>query len=167
VGEKEAISLSFETDSAEQTLGLGVELADLLRPGDVVLLVGELGAGKTCLAQGIARGMGIGEQVTSPTFTILREYSGRMPFYHLDAYRLEGPADLYEIGVDEYLEGEGVLVVEWGDRVRDFFPPGYLEIKLDFAVGDEERLIRLLPRGDEWERRLRRMPARGDGHAQG
>lgn len=165
MGEEETISLSFKTDSAEQTFGLGAELADLLSPGDVVLLVGELGAGKTCLAQGIARGMGIGEQVTSPTFTILREYSGRMPLYHLDAYRLDGPADLFDIGVDEYLEGKGVLVVEWGDRVRDFFPPGYLEVRLDFAGGDEERLIRFLPLGDEWEKRLRGMQARGNRRA--
>jgi len=165
VGEEKAISLSFMTDSAERTFGLGAELAELLRPGDVVLLVGELGAGKTCLAQGIARGMGVREQVTSPTFTIMREYSGRMPFYHLDAYRLDGPADLYDIGVDEYMEGEGVLVVEWGDRVRDFFPPGYLEVRLDFAGGEEERLIRFLPGGDAWEWRLRGMPARGERRA--
>ncbi|MBN2025935.1 MAG: tRNA (adenosine(37)-N6)-threonylcarbamoyltransferase complex ATPase subunit type 1 TsaE [Actinobacteria bacterium] len=162
MGEEGTVSLVFKTESAEQTFGLGVEFASLLRPGDVVLLVGELGAGKTCLAQGIARGVGVGEQVTSPTFTIMREYRGRMPLYHLDAYRLEGPEDLYDIGVEEYLEGEGVLVVEWGDRVREFFPPGYLEVRLDFTGGDEERLVGFLPQGDAWERRLRRMPAKGE-----
>ncbi|RJP35292.1 MAG: tRNA (adenosine(37)-N6)-threonylcarbamoyltransferase complex ATPase subunit type 1 TsaE [Actinobacteria bacterium] len=155
---------SFRTECAEETFGLGLALAELLRPGDVVLLVGELGAGKTCFVQGIARGMGVGEHVTSPTFTLMREYCGRLPLYHLDAYRLQDASDLYAIGVDEYLDGEGVLLVEWGDRVRDFFPPGYLEVRFDFAGGDEERCLHFLPRGGKWEDRLPGMPFEGERH---
>ncbi len=96
--------LAREAHSADETRELGSALAGLLRPGDVVLLVGELGAGKTCFAQGVAHGLEVREQVTSPTFTLIREYRGRLPLYHLDAYRLEGAADLFAIGADEYLD---------------------------------------------------------------
>ncbi len=152
---------AYETRFAGETQALGLALAALLRPGDVVLLVGELGTGKTCFAQGVARGLGIVEQVTSPTFTLMREYRGRIPLYHLDAYRLEGSEDLFAIGVDEYLEGDGALLVEWGDRAREFFTPEYLEVRFDFANGDEERRVCFIPRGASWERRLPEMPAGG------
>lgn len=148
----------FETRSAGETRELGKALADLLRPGDVLLLVGELGAGKTCLAKGLARGLGIKEKVLSPTFTLLREYQGRLPLYHLDAYRLEGPWDLFEIGVDEYLEGEGVLLVEWGDRARGFFTQDFLEIKMEFTQREGERNIHIISRSDSWRERLRELP---------
>ncbi len=144
----------FKTASEEETREFAGRLASLLRPGDTVLLVGELGAGKTRLAQGIARGLGVTERVTSPTFTLLREYHGRIPLYHLDAYRLEGPWDLYDLGMEEYLEGEGVLVVEWGDRARSFFGPQALEVEIAFGEGENERVIRLYIRGGDWERRL-------------
>lgn len=159
--------LRFRTESAGETFELGLAVADLMRPGDVILLVGELGTGKTCFAQGIARGMGIEKQVTSPTYTLMREYQGRMSLYHLDAYRLEGPADLYHIGVDEYLEGEGIIVVEWGERVRGFFDPEYLEVKLDFAEDDDERHVLLLPHGSTWESRLQGMREEGSRHGAG
>jgi len=157
----------LRTESAGETFELGLAVAGLLRPGDVVLLVGELGTGKTCFTQGVARGMGIEKQVTSPTYTLMRVYQGRIPLYHLDAYRLEGPADLYDIGVDEYLEGEGIIVVEWGERVRCFFDPEYLEVRLDFAEGDDERHVRLLPHGSSWEIRLQGMREEGSRHGAG
>ncbi len=165
VGAEEA-GWGFRTKSAAETFALGLALADLLSPGDVVLLAGELGTGKTSFAQGIARGMGIAEQVTSPTFTLMREYQGRMPLYHIDAYRMDGPLDLYDIGVDEYMEGEAVLVVEWGERVRDFFGSDYLEVRLGFADGEDERQVCFLPHGGTWQRRLQGMQAGGDRHAQ-
>jgi tRNA threonylcarbamoyladenosine biosynthesis protein TsaE len=158
---------SYETRSAGETQGLGRELASLLRPGDVVLLLGELGAGKTCFAQGVARGLGVGEQVTSPTFTLMREYRGRMPLYHLDAYRLHGSADLFAIGVDEYLERDGVLMVEWGDRARDFFSMEHLEVGFSFGGGDEERRVVFTPRGDSWARRLLETQSGGGEHGRG
>ena len=142
------------TRSPEETRELGGRVARILRPGDVLLLVGELGAGKTCFAQGLARGLGVRERVTSPTFTLVREYQGRLPLIHLDAYRLEGPLDLYEIGIEDYLEGDGVLMVEWGDRVRGFFDPPFLEVRLEYARGEEERRVSLVPVGGDWAERL-------------
>ncbi len=150
-----------------ETRELGGRLATVLRPGDVLLLVGELGAGKTCFVQGLARGLGVAEQVTSPTFTLLREYQGRLPLYHLDAYRLEGPGDLFDIGVEEYLEGEGVLVVEWGDRARDFFSLDHLEIGFEFANGDDERHIRFVAHGASWEERMPELKGLGGRYARG
>jgi len=145
--------LDFRMYCADDTRELGSALAGLLVPGDVVLLIGELGAGKTCFAQGVAHGLEVREQVTSPTFTLMREYRGRLPLYHLDAYRLDGAADLFSIGVDEYLDGDGVLLVEWGDRAREFFTVDHLEVGILFGTGDEERRIVFTPHGDSWARR--------------
>jgi len=152
----------YETGSAEETQGLGRELSSLLLPGDVVLLEGDLGAGKTCFAQGVARGLGVSEQVTSPTFTLIREYRGRIPLYHLDAYRLEGAADLFSIGVEEYLEGDGVLLVEWGERAPGFFEMERLEVRFSFGEGDDDRRVAFTPCGDSWCGRISGMPREGE-----
>ncbi len=148
-----SVPLTRETHSSDETRELGSSLAGLLRPDDVVLLIGELGTGKTCFAQGVAHGLEVREQVTSPTFTLMREYRGRMPLYHLDAYRLEGAADLFAIGVDEYLDAGGILLVEWGDRARDFFTVDHLEIDFFFGASDEERRILFTPCGNSWASR--------------
>lgn len=167
MSEKTPQSTGFITHSAEETRGLGKALACLLRPGDVVLLDGELGAGKTCFAQGVAHGLGIAQQVTSPTFTLMREYKGIMPLYHLDLYRLDGPADLRGIGVEEYLDSEGVLLVEWGDRAREFFGEERLEIAFFFGAGEDDRSVVFTPRGASWRQRsLAALPGgivHGDG----
>lgn len=105
--------------SAEQTEAFGRALADRLQPGDVVALCGDLGAGKTALTRGIARGLGIGGAVTSPTYTIVNEYAGgRMPLFHFDLYRLSGAEDLFDIGWEDYLSRGGVCVVEWSERAE-------------------------------------------------
>lgn len=132
-------------------------LAELLRPGDVVLLVGELGTGKTCFVRGMAEGLGVQEKVLSPTFTLLREYRGHIPLCHLDAYRLEGAWDLYDLGLEEFLEAEWIIAVEWGDRVRDFFREDHLEVRIYFGDGEDERLIQFIPRGASWVGRLRML----------
>lgn len=156
------------TRSEEETEEWGRRLAALLRPGDCLLLVGELGAGKTCLVRGVARGLGIDERITSPTFILLREHRGRIPLYHLDAYRLEGPEDLFMLGVEELAEGEGVLAVEWGDRVRGFFRGDFLEIEMR-TLGDSERELVFVPHGRSWRDRLEglsspfRVKAGGEG----
>jgi len=162
LNQETAGSMVFLTRGAGETHELGRALAELLRPGDVVLLMGDLGTGKTCFAQGLARGLGVEDQVTSPTFTLMREYRGRISLYHLDAYRLHGSGDLYAIGVDEYLDMEGVLVVEWGDRAGGFFDMERLEVRFSFMDGEEQRRLVFTPRGSSWSQRLQEMP-RGRG----
>jgi tRNA threonylcarbamoyladenosine biosynthesis protein TsaE len=127
------------SDSAQQTHDLGKYLGENLRPGDLVALCGELGAGKTCLTQGIARGLGVPEayQVTSPTFTIINEYPGRLILYHLDLYRLSGVRDLDEIGYDDCFNERGVVVMEWAEKVREVLPEGALFITITYI--DEQR----------------------------
>ena len=127
------------TNSAEETRALGEKLASGLKPGDVVLLKGELGAGKSELTRGIARGLGVTETVTSPSFTILNVYeSGRYPLYHFDWYRLESAEELYELGMDEYLGGDGIAVVEWAERCPEAIPETYMQIGIT-ATGEEQR----------------------------
>ncbi len=129
------------THSAEETRRLGERLAGVLRPGDTVLLTGDLGAGKSELARGVARGLGVTETVTSPSFTILNVYeSGRVPFYHFDWYRLESEDELYELGMDEDLGGDGIAMVEWPERCRDAVPSDCLKLKLT-VTGENSREI--------------------------
>lgn len=121
--------------SPEETFRIGRLLADGLQAGDVVALIGELGSGKTCLTQGIARGLGVpeGYAVTSPTFTLINEYPGQtLPLYHLDVYRLTGYEDLPEMGYDEYLYGRGVMVIEWAEKIREAVPVGALFVVMTY-----------------------------------
>lgn len=136
------------THSPEETRALGAQLARQLQPGDVLLLLGDLGAGKSEMTRGIARGLGVQATVTSPSFTILNVYEdGRIPLYHFDWYRLESSEELYEMGMDEYLGGDGVAVVEWPSQCPDAVPENCLEVNIQ-PTGDSERCITLTPRGD-------------------
>ena len=129
------------TKSPEETRAWGRKLARQLKPGDVVLLEGELGAGKSELARGVAGGLGVTETVTSPSFTILNVYeSGRVPLYHFDWYRLESAEELYELGMDEYLGGDGIALVEWPGRCPDAVPENCLRIRIG-AEGENSRRI--------------------------
>ena len=122
------------TNSAAETRALGERLAKQLKAGDVILLEGELGAGKSELARGVAKGLGVQETVTSPSFTILNVYeSGRIPLYHFDWYRLESAEELYELGMDEYLGGDGIALVEWPERCPDAVPEGSI-LPVRYAV---------------------------------
>jgi len=140
--------------SASQTRKLGACLASLLKPGDLILLQGPFGAGKTVFAQGIAAGLGIEEAVTSPSFTLVNEYRrGRLPLFHLDLYRIGSPAEALELGLDEYLEGGGVAVAEWPDRVEAAFPHEHLLIR--FAVADaRHRELVFEARGERYRKLL-------------
>jgi tRNA threonylcarbamoyladenosine biosynthesis protein TsaE len=111
-------------------------------PGAVVALFGGLGAGKTCLAAGIARGLGISETVVSPTYTIINEYPGRMPLYHIDAYRLTGDEDFKNTGAFELLHGRGIALVEWSERIPNSLPPGAVSISIEIA-GEKTRIFRI------------------------
>lgn len=123
-------------------MALGERIAPLLPPGSVIALRGTLGAGKTCFAKGVARGLGIGEEVTSPTYTIIAEYEGALPFYHIDAYRLEGDEDFEALGARELLYGQGISVIEWSERLPLSIPLEALVVELRILEGDK-RSIRL------------------------
>jgi tRNA threonylcarbamoyladenosine biosynthesis protein TsaE len=122
------------THSPGETHGLGVILGQLVRPGLVMVLRGQLGAGKTCLAQGVGRGLGIEDPIKSPTFTLVHEYQGRLAFYHLDLFRLDGP-ELEGIGLEEYLDVGGVTLVEWGEKAAWVLPADRLEIEITLQPG--------------------------------
>ncbi len=139
------------TNSAEQTRQLAEKLAAFLSAGSLITLSGQLGAGKTTFTQGLAKGLGIEKRVISPTFTILRIYQGRMPLYHIDAYRLEGnDADL---GFEEMMEDDGVCVIEWPDFLRDRLPEEYLEISITLEK-DFSRVLSVNARGEKYEKIL-------------
>lgn len=136
------------THSPKETRSLGEELGKLLRPGDVLVLRGEMGAGKSELTRGIAKGLQVDGPILSPTFTIMQAYdSGRLPLYHFDWYRIDDPEELFEIGTEEYLSGEGVSVVEWPDRALFLLPETYLQISLAYGAGENERVIEITPVG--------------------
>lgn len=137
----------------------------MAQPGHIVLLVGSLGSGKTCLVQGLARGLGIEDSVVSPSFVLLREYHGRLPLYHIDLYRLEKPAEVADLGLEDYLYGAGVSVVEWADRGRGLFPPKHLLIELSF-VSDMERQLIIKPRGQSYQALVAGLKGWG-GHGTG
>ena len=136
--------------SPEQTQKLGVRIGELALPGDTFLLVGNLGAGKTCLTQGIALGLGIDDYVLSPTFVIMREMYGRLPLYHIDLYRLDNINESIDLGLDDYLYGEGICVVEWAEKAISILPRKRLLIKVDY-LSDTERSFRMVPEGERFE----------------
>ena len=141
------------TKSADDTRELGAALASIVTRGDVVLLAGDLGAGKTTLTQGFARGLGITEQVTSPTFVLMRPYDGRLPLVHVDAYRLEHLQEVIDLGLPELLDDGAVAVIEWGDVVAPALPPDFLEVRLEYREGEDEREVHLRYAGPRWAAR--------------
>ena len=139
----------FETHSAEETRALAAALGAHLRPGDVLCLIGDLGAGKTTFTQGLALGLGLppDEPVNSPTFTLLAEHpGGRLPLYHFDVYRLEDSSGLYDLAFNEYLDSGGVVVIEWADKITDALPADRLDIALT-VEGSDDRQITLTAHG--------------------
>jgi tRNA threonylcarbamoyladenosine biosynthesis protein TsaE len=139
--------------SHEDTRAIGEAVGGLLVAGDVVSLTGDLGAGKTTFVQGAARALQVSQPVLSPTFTLVREYRGLLPVYHLDVYRLERLREVEDLGFDEYLEGEGVVFVEWGDAIERLLPPEHLQVELTLPDETETRRLTLELRGASWERR--------------
>lgn len=122
----------------------GIELAKTLKPGDMIALIGDLGAGKTTLTKSIAEGLGITEMITSPTFTIVREYhEGRLPLYHFDVYRITSREEMYELGYEEYFFGQGVCVIEWADLIMDLIPENSIIINMEYGAGESERICEI------------------------
>ena len=118
----------LQSSSADSTREIGREIGSRARKGDVVLLTGDLGAGKTTLAQGILHGLGSNEFARSPTFVLVNEYNARLPLYHMDLYRLDSFEDVEGLGLDDYLFGDGLCVVEWADKAEDYFPVDHLSV---------------------------------------
>lgn len=129
------------TKSDAETLKAGEKFAGTLKPGDVVALDGDLGAGKTVFARGIAKGLGIAEVIVSPTFTILREYEGNPPLYHFDVYRIGDPDELFDIGFSEYLDGEGISVVEWAEKVPELLPGRTICVRIEKTGNNTREII--------------------------
>lgn len=124
-----------------ETEKFGVALASLLKPGDVVCLIGDLGTGKTALTKAIAKGLGITKTVTSPTFTLVQEYlEGRLPLYHFDVYRIEDSSEMFEIGFEDYLYGQGVCVIEWADQIMEALPEDKIIIKMNYGPKEGSRI---------------------------
>ncbi|HEX9868055.1 MAG TPA: tRNA (adenosine(37)-N6)-threonylcarbamoyltransferase complex ATPase subunit type 1 TsaE [Candidatus Tectomicrobia bacterium] len=169
------MSLQVVSQSAIDTQALGKQLGCLLEAGDIVCLYGELGSGKTVLSKGIARGLGVADEdrVRSPSFVLIHRYQGRVPMYHADLYRLDGPTDIADIGLREFLVGDGVAVIEWADKLEASLPSERLDIILAHQE-EQTRLITVTPQGARYLQRfeqwlaLLRVPGntcdpRGDG----
>jgi tRNA threonylcarbamoyladenosine biosynthesis protein TsaE len=134
----------IETYSAEETIVAGSTYASFLKTGDVLALFGELGTGKTRFIQGVCKGLGVREHVASPTFVIVNEYNtGRLKVYHFDFYRIKSLAEAREIGFEEYLDGNGVCLIEWADRVKDLLPPKRYDVQLKLGNDENTRLIEI------------------------
>jgi tRNA threonylcarbamoyladenosine biosynthesis protein TsaE len=142
-------NLSLVSHSPEETQKLGIRLGELAQAGDVFLLVGDLGTGKTCLTQGIAWGLGIQEYALSPSFVIIRELKGRLPLYHIDLYRLDHIEESIDLGLDDYLYGRGVCVVEWAEKALSILPQENLLIQIEY-LADTERSLHLQSRGKRY-----------------
>jgi tRNA threonylcarbamoyladenosine biosynthesis protein TsaE len=153
------VTVVAATGSVEGTRDLGAALAELLRPGDVLVLTGDLGAGKTALTQGLGRGLGVTAPITSPTFTLAQVYEGRLRMHHLDVYRLERPEEALDLGLPELLDDEGVVVVEWGEAILAELPADHLEVRLTFGAGDDDRRIAVRANGRRWVARERSLAA--------
>ncbi len=142
--------MRYESNSPRETEKIGNLFGGIARRGNIYTLSGDLGTGKTVLAQGFAKGLGIRELVNSPTFTIVNEYTtGVMPFYHFDVYRISDPEEMYEIGFEDYLYGDGICLIEWGELIRDILPENTISIRIekDLSKGEDYRLIHI---NGEW-----------------
>ena len=148
-------SMRAVTTSVEQTRRVGAALAELARHRDLLLLVGDLGAGKTAFAQGFGRGLGVTEPITSPTFALVQGYFGRLPLHHLDVYRLEQVTEAADLGLAELLDDGSVTLIEWGDTITGVLPRDYLEVRITFGEGPDDRVLELTAVGPRWQARAK------------
>lgn len=161
---KVVMIMEFLSNSPEDTEDIGRILGSIAQRGYIVCLEGELGAGKTQFAKGFAKGLGINEHITSPTFTIINEYNGRIPLYHFDAYRINDVEEMYEIGCDEYFFGEGVCLIEWANLIEDIIPKENIKISVskDMEQGVYFRKITLETSGEKYEPVCRKIIEKWD-----
>jgi tRNA threonylcarbamoyladenosine biosynthesis protein TsaE len=148
----------LQTRSTSETIRTGKRLGRLLEPGDVVALVGDLGTGKTQFIKGLAEGAGVGKAtyVSSPSFTLINEYSGRIPFYHIDLFRLESEKEVEDLGLEEYVPGNGITAIEWADKVSSLLPEELLLVKIHYT-GEHSRTIDITPKGKRYEQLMNRL----------
>ncbi|MBW3575678.1 MAG: tRNA (adenosine(37)-N6)-threonylcarbamoyltransferase complex ATPase subunit type 1 TsaE [Actinobacteria bacterium] len=151
------MNLTVTTHGVEQTRALAAAVAGLAEPGDLLVLVGDLGTGKTAFAQGFARGLHIDEPVTSPTFTLVRSYTGRLVLHHVDVYRLDRLQEALDLDLPQLIDDGGVTLIEWGDAVVPALPPEFLEVRLGYGEADDHRSVALRPVGHRWAARERRL----------
>jgi tRNA threonylcarbamoyladenosine biosynthesis protein TsaE len=151
------MSLHARTRSVDETRALAGALAEVAVAGDLLVLAGELGAGKTAFVQGFARALGVEGPVTSPTFTLANRYEGRLEVNHLDVYRLEQLDEVVELGLAELIDGPGVTLVEWGEAIMPVLGSDLLEVRLTFGDGDDERVVACRPMGTRWAARQRAL----------
>jgi tRNA threonylcarbamoyladenosine biosynthesis protein TsaE len=149
--------IAARTSSVDATRELAAALSELARSGDVVVLAGDLGAGKTAFVQGFGRGLGVNDPITSPTFTLANQYEGRLLVHHIDVYRLDHLNEVLDIGLSELLDDEAVVLVEWGDVILPTIPNDYLEVRLTFGEGDDDRLLSFSTVGSRWSARQRAL----------
>jgi tRNA threonylcarbamoyladenosine biosynthesis protein TsaE len=149
-------TLKLVTHSPEETRALGFDLGSLAQAGYIYLLSGNLGVGKTCLTQGIVWGLGSQEYALSPTFVLMREIKGRLPLYHIDLYRLDHIAEISDLGLDDYLYGKGLCVIEWAEKGLSILPAEHLLINIDYLT-DNERSFKLSAYGKSYEILLNRL----------
>jgi len=145
--------ISITSNSPKDTEKIGAAIAKFLNKGDIISLSGELGTGKTCLIRGIVGALGGGQNVTSASFTLLSMYEASIPVYHFDAYRLDDPAQALYLGLDDYIFGDGITIIEWGDRISGILPDGCLFIEIEY-LDDEDRRITMFSDSKDWQNRL-------------
>lgn len=156
--------LRLQSESADETRGLGEALGRLLEAGDLVALSGEMGSGKTVFAQGVALGLDVSEPVNSPTFALVHEYAGRVPVWHLDTYRVQSRDELIDLSWQDLLAGGGVILVEWPERIRAALPPDHMDVALHYGDGDA-RVIEIAAHGTRPNSLLRLLAERPPGGA--
>ncbi len=142
-------------EDENKTKELGEKLGNLVDAGSIICLVGDLGAGKTTFTQSFAKSLGVDDYITSPTFTIVNEYQGRLPLYHFDVYRIGCSEEMYDIGYDEYINSDGVCIIEWANLIEDILPDEYLKIDINYKeIG---RVVTFVPVGEKFEKMIEEM----------
>ena len=150
------MNLTIIAKSPEETKKIGKEIGKLVRPGDLLAFYGELGAGKTCFIQGISQQLEVKDYVTSPSFTIINEYQGKIPIYHFDLFRLNSAEEILELGYEEYFYGEGLTVIEWAEKIEQLLPREHLKIDIKFK-DRYERIITFISQEDRFKKFLKEL----------
>ena len=150
------MNLNIITKSPEETKNIGEEVGKLANRGDLLAFYGELGTGKTCFIQGVSRALKVKDYVTSPSFTIINEYQGKIPLFHFDLFRLNNADEILELSYKEYFYGEGLTVIEWAEKIEQFLPKEHLKIAIKFKDRDQ-RLISFIPQGDRFNNFLEEL----------